>query len=236
MPPAKRSSRCCSTPTGDLTVSNTFSTNPYGEVGLAFGTTPLRTPTDAGAPGTAGRGRSPLTRRPSVTLDDGADDQLPRQLAPRQRRLIPPYLDDPTRSASAPPRLHRRVIVDFRNNTWKFQPLAPSTDCHRSELRHVQRSPARRFRRVALGDGDLTVASFNVLNYFTTLGANVAGCTVVQRPHGNPITVNSPGCDQRGAWDPADLARQQLKIVEAINALDAERRGSARDRELGGAG
>ena len=29
------------------------------------------------------------------------------------------------------------------------------------------------------------------------------------------------GCDQRGAWDAADLARQQVKIVEAINALDA---------------
>ena len=50
-----------------------------------------------------------------------------------------------------------------------------------------------------LGDGDLTVASFNVLNYFTTLGTNVAGCTSFNDRFNNPITVNScPGTGARG--------------------------------------
>ena len=33
---------------------------------------------------------------------------------------------------------------------------------------------------------------------------------------------STPGCAPRGAWDPADLKRQQDKIVSAINALDAD--------------
>ena len=69
--------------------------------------------------------------------------------------------------------------------------------------------------------GDLKVASFNVLNYFTTLGATTAGCTSFKDRAGDPVTVNG-GCDPRGAWDPDDLQRQQDKIVAAINALDAD--------------
>lgn len=69
--------------------------------------------------------------------------------------------------------------------------------------------------------GDLTVATFNVLNYFTTLGIEDSGCTAYTDRAGNPLTVNS-GCLQRGAWDSENLERQETKIVEAINALDAD--------------
>ena len=71
------------------------------------------------------------------------------------------------------------------------------------------------------------MASFNVLNYFTTLGDanndNIGdgGCTSFNDRNGDGITVNG-GCNQRGAWDPPDLDRQQAKIVAAINALDAD--------------
>ena len=66
-----------------------------------------------------------------------------------------------------------------------------------------------------------------MLNYFTTLGDadddNVGdgGCTPFRDRAGDGTTVSS-GCDQRGAWDPQDFARQQSKIVSAINALDAD--------------
>ena len=66
-----------------------------------------------------------------------------------------------------------------------------------------------------------------MLNYFTTLGDanddNVGdgGCTAFRDRDGDGNSVNS-GCDQRGAWDPDDLGRQQEKIVSAINALDAD--------------
>ena len=39
-------------PQGDFTVTNTYTTNQYAEVGLAAGTTPLRTPTDVARPDT----------------------------------------------------------------------------------------------------------------------------------------------------------------------------------------
>ena len=41
-------------PLGTYTVTNTFATNQYGEVGLAFGSTPLIQSTDVARPDTAG--------------------------------------------------------------------------------------------------------------------------------------------------------------------------------------
>src|SRR5699024_10608684 len=68
--------------------------------------------------------------------------------------------------------------------------------------------------------GDITVSSFNVLNYFTTTGDQLNGCTFYEDRAGDPTTV-SGGCDARGAWDAQNLERQQSKIVDAINGLDA---------------
>lgn len=57
--------------------------------------------------------------------------------------------------------------------------------------------------------GELTVASFNKLDYFTTLvnQGNVCGPTGGQ------------GC--RGAYNPTQFDRQRTKIVEAMCAIDA---------------
>lgn len=57
--------------------------------------------------------------------------------------------------------------------------------------------------------GSVTVASFNVLNYFTTL--DVAGATC------GPSAL---GC--RGAHSTAELNRQRSKIVSALNTMDAD--------------
>lgn len=55
-----------------------------------------------------------------------------------------------------------------------------------------------------LGDAEVTVASFNVLNYFTTLGTT---------SFTNPEGVTHAG---RGASNPAEFAEQQAKIVNAM--------------------
>ncbi len=75
--------------------------------------------------------------------------------------------------------------------------------------------------------GTVRIASFNVLNYFTTTGADAetlgSTCSYYTDRDGNPITVKT--CDPvgvRGAADAANLARQQAKIVAAINALGAD--------------
>lgn len=66
----------------------------------------------------------------------------------------------------------------------------------------LQWTPAKRPQRPDVGKADVTVASFNVLNYFTTIddGKNNA----------------------RGADSPIELARQEAKIVAAIIALEAD--------------
>lgn len=58
--------------------------------------------------------------------------------------------------------------------------------------------------------GDLQVASFNVLNYFTTLN------------DGNGGTGPGGDLDPRGATTAADLARQTDKLVTALTQMDAE--------------
>ena len=60
-----------------------------------------------------------------------------------------------------------------------------------------------------LGQPDIRVASFNVLNYFTTLSGNFT----------NPYGTSHA---QRGANDPEEFARQQTKIVEAMLGTGAD--------------
>ena len=69
--------------------------------------------------------------------------------------------------------------------------------------------------------GDITVSSFNVLNYFTDdRRPTEQMLRYYEDREGNPTTVRG-GCDARGAWDADNLERQQSKIVDAINGLDA---------------
>ena len=75
--------------------------------------------------------------------------------------------------------------------------------------------------------GNLKLATFNVLNYFTTLGvdydAGPGTCSSFVDRDGNPIAVNScDGDGPRGAWNAASFQRQQAKIVNAINTMDAD--------------
>lgn len=67
-----------------------------------------------------------------------------------------------------------------------------------------------RERIPASTNGELSIASFNVLNYFSTLDGNGSICG----PQANQ------GC--RGADSASELARQQIKIVNALNAMDAD--------------
>ncbi len=71
----------------------------------------------------------------------------------------------------------------------------------------------------------------NVLNYFPTTGADFVAsggkCTWYNDRAGNHVTVNTcTGPDgelgPRGAAEDEDLARQQAKIVSAINGLGAD--------------
>lgn len=205
-------------PTGDFTVANTYTTNQYGEVGLAAGTIPLLQWTEVAKPNTpeAAAVKADNAAR-GVVLDDGATTNF---LNSANSGLTPPYV-----STTAPVRVGAAaaftepVIVDYRNSVWKLNPTrayvaggtAPATF-----------ENDRTATPVDVG-GDLQVATFNVLNYFTTLGSSVSGCTSYQDRTGDGVTVDEcPGTGPRGAWDAPDLERQQAKVVEAINALGAD--------------
>lgn len=223
-------------PSGAYTVTNTYATNQYGEVGLAVGTTPLIQTTEVAAPGSAEADAVAADNAArKVTLDDGASTNYTASSFSTRTcgtRPVPCLLNaDVTPayvSTTAPVRVGAPavftgdVIVDYRFDLWRFQPttevVGPAGDGSPVVFTNT-RTAAPDSR--AIGSADLKVASFNVLNYFTTLGSGTDGCLAYYDRDDNGTTVRA-GCDLRGAWDAGDLQRQQEKIVSAINALGAD--------------
>jgi predicted extracellular nuclease len=88
-------------------------------------------------------------------------------------------------------------VLDYRFSTWAVQPTQGA------DFAVVNPRPD-----VPDVGGDVTVASFNVLNYFTTI---------------DPTPSNSNDDDYtRGADTAEELARQQAKIVAALATIDAD--------------
>ena len=208
-------------PQGDFTVTNTYSTNQYAEVGLAAGETPLRTPTDVARPDTPAYVAAVADNNArAVVLDDGASINF---LNDANKGIPLPYvsLTEPVR-VGAPVSFTTPVILDFRNNAWKFQPTQQLTV---DNAGGVQPATFENTRTAAPEDvgGNVKISSFNVLNYFTTTAESV-GCTSTYKDReGNPITADTcPAPGPRGAANDANLTRQQDKIVAAINGLGAD--------------
>lgn len=206
---------------GEYTVSNTYATNQYGEVGLAFGSTPLRQPTDVARPGSAEAAAVAADNAArAVILDDGASTNF---LSAANSGLTPPYisLTNPVR-VGATAAFDAAVILDYRNNSWKLNPVAPVTAADPTGYPATfDNTRTAAPDADAIGTAAVRTASFNVLNYFTTLGIENPDCVPYTDRAGDGVTVRS-GCPQRGAWDAEDFKRQQDKIVAAITALDAD--------------
>ncbi len=203
-------------------MTNTFSTNQYAEIGLAAGTKPLIAPTeveDAQTGNPAAVAADNAAR--AVTLDDGASINY---LSGTNRDIPLPWLspDRPIR-VGAPVTFTGPVVLEFRNNTWKFQPQTQVTGSGAATATFANtRTPAPD----DVG-GDIRIATFNVLNYFPTTGeeyvaSGVGTCTFYTDRANNKITVNScTNNGPRGAANAENLVRQQAKIVGAINKLGA---------------
>lgn len=89
-------------------------------------------------------------------------------------------------------------VLSYGHDAWRLQPTTHAT---------VTRSNPRTDSPDEVG-GDIQVASFNVLNYFTTIDV--------------PGAVTDTGDDPRGADSQEEFERQQAKIVAAILELDAD--------------
>ena len=204
-------------PTGDLTVADNYSTNTFGEVVLATGKGVLRQPTDVARPGSdeaKAIEKENLARE--VVLDDGATvDYL------KDDTDVPlPYLspDAPVRVGAAAT-FTSPVVLGFDFKKWRFQPTTRLTGDNAEAVQPATFSDTRQATPGEVG-GQVSIAAFNVLNYFTTTGDQVPGCTFYSDREGNPITVRG-GCEARGAANAESLKRQETKIVTAINELDA---------------
>ncbi len=209
-------------PQGDFTVTDSFDIDNFAEIGLAAGDKPLISPTDvADAQGTGDEAVAADNEARKITLDDGASINF-REAANSDTPY--PWLTptNPVR-VGADVTFTGPVVLEFRNSQWKFQPRRQVTGAGAST------ATFENTRTAAPGQvgGDIRLATFNVLNYFPTTGVEFDAmpnttCTFFRDRDGQLTTVNS--CNPngpRGAADPANLARQQAKIVRAINALDA---------------
>ncbi len=209
-------------PQDDFTVTDSYDIDNFGEIGLAQGDKPLIQPTDVedfqeGDP----EGVAADNAARAITLDDGASINF-RDVANQDT----PY---PWLSPTNPVRVGAKVtftgnvVLEFRNNLWKFQPRqrvlgeGASTATFQDTRDNAPKEVG----------GDLRISTFNVLNYFPTTGVEFDAmpgttCTYFRDRDGNRTTVNSCNPDgPRGAADPVNLERQESKIVTAINALDA---------------
>lgn len=209
-------------PQGPFTVSDNWNAgnHDFAEIKIASGTEPLFQPTDV-APFGSPEAAAVAARNAGavVTLDDGASTDF---LGSDAAKDIPHpwYTDDPTVRVGEPVTFVKPVVLDFRFGLWRFQPTAQLVAGDTNDVRPVTFGDTRTLAPQSVG-GDLQFASFNVLNYFPTTGDQLEGCSFFADRDGDPVVVGG-GCDARGAAEQEDFLRQQAKIVEAINALDAE--------------
>lgn len=207
-------------PTGDFTVTDNYDTNRFAILGLAAGTTPLRTPTDVARPGTeeydaavddnAARG---------VILDDGASVNY--LTAGKNDPLPYVSLENPVRVGAAVT-FETPVVLDFRNDAWTFQPTEQLTVANADTVQPASFENTRTSAPEPVG-GNVKISSFNVLNYFTTTAESVGCTSTYDDREGNPITARScPDNGPRGAANAENLERQQAKIVAAVNGLGAD--------------
>ena len=174
-----------------LYVTGNFTLGRFGEVDLAV-TAPLDNPTNVAEPGGAAMALSDLNDRSRIQLDDGRTAQNPLPL--------PPYFGDGnTLRTGDSVAGDLTAVLSYSFGTYELQPIGPVNFARVNE----------RTDPPEVG-GAVRVASFNVLNYFTTLdsGAQICGPT------------GGMGC--RGADNATEFMQQHEKLVAAITALDAD--------------
>jgi uncharacterized protein len=171
----------------ELTVTGAFGLERFGEVRVSTGGI-LVNGTEIAEPGDAANAVEAENRTREITIDDGSNTQNLRPV---------PYLtlDTSLRIGDTVEDLGLHVL-SYGFNQWRLQPVTGAPD----QVDFAQTNP-REDSPADVG-GDVTVAAFNVLNYF--------------------VTLTSEDSDARGASTEADLRRQEAKIVTAINALDAD--------------
>ncbi|KAA1417003.1 ExeM/NucH family extracellular endonuclease [Nocardioides humilatus] len=197
-------------PTDTWTVSDVFSANQWGEIGLATGGVPLKQPTEFADPDDTAAIDAIVADNAAraVTLDDGASTNF---LQNQTTKAIPlPWLTAANGSVVAnPPRvgapatLQSAVILEYRNFAWKFQPrqqVTGDTTYPGSNVISFADDRTGNLAPQSVG-GDITMATFNVQNYFDTTGEAYSAAGPLQDPPQDTFctyfTDRGPGTSQR---------------------------------------
>jgi predicted extracellular nuclease len=213
-------------PQGTFTITNNYTTNQYADIGLAPGTKPFDNPTNVVEPGEPAKALLAQNSERLVTLDDGSSINFLSTANNHANQNIPlPWLT-PTNEVRVGQTLtfDDAVVLDWRNSLWRLQ---PTTQLVAGGDEPVVFGPSTRTLAPEDVGGDLTIGTFNVLNYFSTTAVEFEAAggqcsTYTDRTGTDPVTANEcSGNGPRGAAEDEDLERQQIKIVKAINALDA---------------
>ncbi|MEZ0580117.1 ExeM/NucH family extracellular endonuclease [Nocardioides sp. MH1] len=221
-------------PTDAYTLTDVYDGGPYvpgtatnfnnvGELGMAGGSDlPLIAPTEIidAQDTTAIARRTAWNNAHRVILDDGSSTTYwnTANNATGKDTPMPWYTPTNQVRVGAAVTFEQPVVLDYRFG-WKLQPVHQVTDDGADLVSFEQNRPTQ----PADVGGDIKLATFNVLNYFPKLGVDYGGCSSYKDRANNPIAVNScPGLGPRGAWNQANFLRQQAKIVNAINTMDAD--------------
>jgi uncharacterized protein len=197
---------------GPLTVSQNYFQGRYGEVTLAANGR-LETPTNRYRPGSAqALALADANARSRIILDDGSAQQNPNPT---------PYIGDDNTLRAGDTVSAITGVVDYGLATSDSEGLGDYR-IHPTTAVVFQRVNTRTAAPAAVL-GNLKLASFNVLNYFTTFtdgtdaqGNSGQGCSL-------DGVVSSANC--RGADNLAEFRRQRQKIIAAISAMDADALG-----------
>lgn len=157
----------------------------YGRFGtITLGSERHMTPTAVVEPGPDAVALAEANALDTITLDDGRSQENPDPALHPNGDIF--TLENSFRGGDLV--TNATGVLDYRFDTWAVQ---PTQDAEYEAVNTRGDNP------VPEVGGTTTVSSFNVLNYFTTLGS-------------------------RGANDAVEFERQEAKIVAALAAIDAD--------------
>ncbi|GAB4580290.1 MAG: hypothetical protein Fur0022_30290 [Anaerolineales bacterium] len=178
-----------------LYVTEVFGLGRYGEVSLSVDDR-LDQPTQVTDPGANALALQDLNDRSRVQLNDGQTGQNPDPIIYPTPELS---ATNTLRGGDMLPNL--TGVLNFSFGAYLIEPTGPITFTH-SNPRPAEPAPL---------DGRLKVASFNVLNYFSTIDDGV-----------NDICGPAGNQECRGADSEEEFDRQRTKIINALAAINAD--------------
>ncbi|MBC2934340.1 ExeM/NucH family extracellular endonuclease [Nocardioides sp. zg-1228] len=223
-------------PTAPWTATDVYDGGPYyndgsnstafrGELGVvANSAEPLVAPTeiiDAQATAQVAE-RKRYNDAHRIILDDGSSWTF--STTQNNDKPFPWFTDTHSVRVGSAITFPKPVVFTYGFNAWRVLPQSQVVGDPTGTINFSQTRPSA---PEEVG-GDLKLATFNVLNFFPTTGAEFVSsglgtCTYYNDRSGAPISNNQ--CNPngpRGAANEANLVRQRDKIVAAINTADAD--------------